>query len=59
MYLENIFKSQDIQKACTKDFRDYEGVEKYWDTLMKNVNGSNPEVKKYSKKKNYLLDIIK
>ena len=49
MYLENIFRSQDIQRDRATDYRAFEEVHKKWVTRMKQVNKS-PNCSRYAKK---------
>jgi len=35
IYLENIFSSQDIRKQRSRDYQDFEGINRYWAKMMK------------------------
>jgi len=57
LYLENIFSSKDIRQQRSKDFQDFDNVNKAWNKIMRKVSNSKKVIKNCNEKQ--LREFIK
>lgn len=57
LYLENIFSSKDIRQQRSKDYQDFDNVNKAWNKIMRKVSNSKKVIKNCNEKQ--LREFIK